>query len=266
MTELDAQSTGEPGDREPAGAAQPARPASTTSTDSGYDDSGPLFAGLDLDVDDSDDNLFGYPTGPRADTGAGTAAPRRRRHIGRYVAGGLAVGVLAVGVFTGPTLSHVFSARNTSVTWPDQVAGLSRDTSADSTDTANYLRDAVNSGSSLAHPTAAVYNIGGDKSHSVLLFGGTGAIYRPANELSKVLGLLDDSQDSVTGLHEVSPGPLGGEMKCGTSVGSGDATDPDMPICAWADHGSAMGALFPGRTVDEAAELFRQFRAAIEKR
>jgi len=33
-----------------------------------------------------------------------------------------------------------------------------------------------------------------------------------------------------------------------------------MTVCGWADHGSIAVALFPGRTLDEAADLMRQMR------
>jgi hypothetical protein len=181
------------------------------------------------------------------------------------VAGGAALLLVGIGVLVVPTTTRVWGARNISLTFPQQVAGMTLDTSAQSAETTGYLSDAVRSGTSLSNPTAAAYDVGGDRTHSILLFGGTGSIYRPGHELSRILGLLDDT-DSITDLHPVAPGPLGGEMKCGISVDAGDLDDPDIPICGWADHGSAVAALFPGRTVAEAAELFRKFREAIEQR
>ena len=53
-------------------------------------------------------------------------------------------------------------------------------------------------------------------------------------------------------------GELGGVMKCGTSV----SQDGDITVCGWADHGSVALAMFPGRTVDESAGLFRQIRGS----
>ena len=195
------------------------------------------------------------------------APPGRRRHIVRYAALVAAAGVVATAVVVGPTLWHVYGARHTTLTLPPDIAGLSRDTGSGSQDTADYLRDAVHTGTSLARPLGAVYDVAGDQTHSVLLFGGSGAVYRPEHTLGTVLGLLDDSSGGITGLHTVAAGPLGGTMKCGTSMGaSDDPTDADIPICGWADYGSVAAALFPGRTADQAAELMRQFRAAIEHR
>jgi hypothetical protein len=190
---------------------------------------------------------------------------RARRHVGRYVALAAAALVAGAAIVTGPTLWRVYSARHTTLTLPSQVAGLSRDSAGDSQQTAEYLRDAVGTGTSLGHPFGAVYDLGGDTAHSVLVFGGTGSIFRPARTLTGVLALLGDSSDAIRDLHEVAPGALGGMMKCGISPGSGDIQDQDMPICGWADHGSAAAALFPGRTEDQAADLMRQFRTAMEK-
>ena len=196
--------------------------------------------------------------------------PRRRsrRHIGRYalVAAGLVV--LVTAVLTGPTLWHVYAARNTTLGLPEQLVGLSRDTTEDSQETADYLRDAIGTSTSLSDPVGAVYDRDGDKAHSVLIFGGTGAVYRPAHTLSSIFGLLDDSADGISGLHDVPSGPLGGVLRCGVSVGADDGSgaDPDIPICGWADHGSVVAALFPGRTAEEAADMMRQIRDTIENR
>jgi len=221
---------------------------------------------LDLDGPDPEAAGIGLVDGDFDDPPP--ARRRSRRHIGRYalVAAGLVV--LVAAVLTGPTLWHVYAARNTTLELPEQVVGLSRDTSEGSQETADYLRDAIGTSTSLSDPVGAVYDLDGDKTHSVLIFGGTGAVYRPAHTLSSVFGLLDDSADGISGLHDVPPGPLGGVLKCGISVGTDDGSgaDPDIPICGWADHGSVVAALFPGRTADEAADMMHQIRDAIENR
>ncbi|HWB38019.1 MAG TPA: hypothetical protein VHA75_18535, partial [Rugosimonospora sp.] len=140
-----------------------------------------------------DDLLDGEPLEHRP-------AARPRRHVGRYVLAAALALVVGAGIVVGPTMWRVYSARHTRLTLPDTVAGLSRDTSPDSEDTATYLRDAVGSSTSLSNPLAAVYDAGGDKTHSVLLFGGTGAIFRPESTLSTVFGLVNDSGDAIQGL------------------------------------------------------------------
>ena len=52
-------------------------------------------------------------------------------------------------------------------------------------------------------------------------------------------------------------------MKCGTTPGDNGTT---IAVCGWADSGSLAVALFPGRTVDQAADLLRKMRAGIEHR
>ena len=51
-------------------------------------------------------------------------------------------------------------------------------------------------------------------------------------------------------------------MKCGSTP----TDDQEMPVCGWADHGSIAVALFPGRTVDESAELLVELRAELQQR
>ncbi len=221
-----------------------------------------------LDDDLADDELSDHDLSDDYDLldGDVPAARPPRRHLGRYLVAIAVALVLGAAIVIGPPVWRVYSARHTTLTLPAEIGNLTRDTGADSQDTADYLRDAVGSDTSLSHPIAAVYDANGDKAHSVLLFGGTGSIFRTGPALTTVFGLLDDSSDAITGLHSVPPGPRGGMMKCGTSVGSDNVggTDPDMPICGWADHGSVVAALFPGRSVDQAADLMRQFRTAIE--
>ena len=91
---------------------------------------------------------------------------------------------------------------------------------------------------------------------------GTRLMINPGNDLDQAFAaLLNDNSGAVTGLRDVPAGPLGGVMKCGTSTGDGGS----MVTCGWADRGSLVLALFPGRTVDEAAGLLRTLRGAIEQ-
>ncbi len=191
---------------------------------------------------------------PAAEDG-GPARPRKRWLL---VAG--AVGVLIVAAaITVPLLIHTLRG-GTSLTTPATIGGLHHDTATDAAQTADYLRDALAADVSLGSSVGAVYTDPKDQQRSVLLFGGTASVDSPDKELDRALGLLNDQTGSVTGLHAVTAGPLGGSMKCGTSNGDGGA----MSVCGWADSGSVVVALFPGRTVDESADLMRQLRAAVE--
>ena len=47
----------------------------------------------------------------------------------------------------------------------------------------------------------------------------------------------------------------------------GTAADGEsLVVCGWADHGSAAMAMFPNRSVDQAAGLFRQIREGVQTR
>jgi hypothetical protein len=208
----------------------------------------------------------GPEAGPDADVGAAagdaTAAPpapaagvRRTRWI---LIGSLAgVFVVVAGGLIG---WRVLSGPHTRLTVPDTVAGLRHDTNADAAQTADYLRDAIAANASLGGAVGAVYTDPSSQDRSVLFFGGTGSIHSPGTRLDAAFGLLDDQSGSVSGIREVPAGPLGGVLKCGTSNGDG----APIPVCGWADDGSLAVALFPGRSLDQAADLMRQLRAAME--
>jgi hypothetical protein len=156
----------------------------------------------------------------------------------------------------------VLSAPHTTLTVPDTVAGLRRDTNADAAQTAEYLRDAIAANASLGGAVGAVYTDPSSQDRSVLFFGGTGSIDSPGTRLDAAFTLLDDQSGSVSGIREVAAGSLGGVLKCGTSNGDG----APIAVCGWADDGSLAVALFPGRSLDQAAELMRQLRSAMEHR
>jgi hypothetical protein len=185
--------------------------------------------------------------------------PRSRRRRGLIIIS--SVGVLlivAVAVFGVLDWRRLHTTRTLSA--PATIGSLRHDTDADATQTADYLREALGADIALSSTLGAVYSDPADQDRLVLLFGGTGELSSPDQQLARALALLNDSTGSVTGLHDVSPGPLGGTMRCGTSNGDGGS----MSVCGWADRGSIAVALFPGRSVDESAELMGRLRAAVE--
>jgi hypothetical protein len=189
----------------------------------------------------------------------GLARPSHRR---RWITLG-AVGAVFVATVTtfGVIDWHRHHTASTLRT-PATIGTLRHDTAADAAQTADYLRDALGADISLKSTVGAVYSDPANKDRIVLLFGGTGSLKSPDKQLASALGLLDDGSGSITGLHDVPSGPLGGTTKCGTSNGDGGP----MTVCGWADNGSLAVALFPGRSVDESADLTRQLRTAVENR
>jgi hypothetical protein len=189
--------------------------------------------------------------------------PARRWTRNRIlVLAGLGALVLLLAGILGPIGWRFVNREDVGLTTPGKVAGLTLDTSDDARQTMDYLRTAVAAKVSLTATVGAVYQDPASKDRKVLFFGGTNLQLSPAHQLDQALTIFNDDTGTVTGLHDVSPGPLGGVAKCGTSNGDGGA----MPVCGWADNGSLAVALFPARTVDEAAKLLLDLRAAVEHR
>ncbi|HKT04593.1 MAG TPA: hypothetical protein VJT31_34185 [Rugosimonospora sp.] len=212
-----------------------------------------------LDLDDADlidgDDLDGEP-GDDAEA----VARARRRTIRWLVMAGLA-GILVVLVaMLGPTWWSLITQRHEKLAIPDSLAGLNLDRSADGQATADYLRTAVAASVNLDTSVGAVYDDPGNKQKSVMIFGGTGLIVSPDQELTKAFQLLDDQGGGMSGVHAVPSGARGGEMKCGTSTGDGG----DMVVCGWADHGSIALALFPGRSEADASRLMQRIRDGVQ--
>ncbi|MEV5690256.1 hypothetical protein [Micromonospora globbae] len=187
-----------------------------------------------------------------------TARSRRRRIAW---AAALAVGLAGAGAL-GTMGWRVAQEKDTRITSPDQVAGLTRDDSERARSTADYLRSGIAADIDLDRSFGTVYRDPADEKRSVLIFGGTTLLWQPERDLDTLFGLMGDETGRVTGLREVPAGELGGVMKCGTTSGEGG----DFAVCGWADHGSVVMAMFPGRTVDAASALFRDIRGAVQTR
>lgn len=173
----------------------------------------------------------------------------------------LALGVATVGVF-GTTAWHVMREKNAALATPDQVAGLSRDDREAAASIADYLRNALAAKVDLSESIGAVYADPADTRRSIFIFGGTGLLWQPEENLDSGFDLLSDATGTVKGLHEVAPGELGGIAKCGSATDQ----DGDIAVCGWADHGSLVLAVFPGREVAESMALLRDIRQAMQSR
>ncbi len=193
---------------------------------------------------------------------AGSVGRRLPRTRWIILAAAGAVLLLATAVL-GPLAWRALTRDSVTLATPASLAGLSIDTSDNAKQTADYLRTAVAAKIALDTSVGAVYRDPASADRDVLFFGGTAFIITPERQLDQALGLLNDDSGTVNGLHAVDPGPLGGSMKCGTTPGDNGST---IAVCGWADNGSLAVALFPGRTIDQAAELLRQMRAGIEHR
>ncbi|SBT46142.1 hypothetical protein [Micromonospora auratinigra] len=192
-----------------------------------------------------------------AEQEAGPVSRRRRIALAAALVVGLAgAGALGVGGW------RVLSQKDTSLEPPAAVAGLTRDDSERARSTADYLRNGFSADIDLDRNFGTIYSDPADAKRSVLVFGGTTLLWQPERDLDSLFGLMADETGKVTGVREVDAGRLGGVMKCGTTSGDGG----DFAVCGWADHGSVVMGMFPGRGVDESAALFRRLREVIQHR
>lgn len=190
------------------------------------------------------------------------AATRRRRGV-LMLLGGLALAaVTASAALYGPTTWRMLQEGDAKLTMPAEAVGLRLDESTGAEDTADYLRTALAAGAPLGNTVAAVYADPAAPTKSVFIVGGTARLRVPERDLDLAFRLLTGESGKVEGLHAVPAGNFGGIMKCGTST----AADAPMVVCGWADHGSLAVAMFPGRSIDESAELLRGLRSSIERR
>jgi hypothetical protein len=192
-------------------------------------------------------------------SGSAPLSPGRRRTRTIALASLLAVGVAGVAAL-GWFYWQIHAQRDATLATPATIGELTLDTTPNAQETADYLRTALSAEVELDDTVSAVYSGAGDK--DVLFFGGTTLIWSPGKDLETSFDLFTDDQGSVTGLHDVDAGALGGSMKCGNTVSDGK----EMAVCGWADHGSLALAMFPGRAESEAAPLMRQIREAIQTR
>ncbi|GIF78335.1 hypothetical protein [Asanoa siamensis] len=193
------------------------------------------------------------PEGPRP-----PLSRRRRIALVSVAAVGLA-GLAAVGIWGG----RIMSQQDTTLATPSSVAGLQLNNSADAASTAEDLKAAFAAGIDLKSSVGAVYTDPAATERSVLFFGGTALLWSPSKDLDTLFGLVGDESGAVEGVHEVAAGSLGGVMKCGNTAVDGGG---NMAVCGWADHGATGMALFPSRSVDEAAGLMREMRDAVQTR
>jgi hypothetical protein len=209
---------------------------------------------------ESDEMMPGLmPPGLELDDEKQSAPRSRRRKI--VLSAALAIGV-AGAVAIGIAGWRIAGQKDATLDPPAQAAGLIRDDSERAKSTADYLRDGFAADIDLDQSIGAIYNDPADPKRTVLLFGGTTLVWQPERDLDSLFELVSDDTGKISALHEVPAGELGGVMKCGTTA----TADGDLSVCGWADHGSVALAMFPGRTVDDAAVLLRNLRQVVQTR
>ncbi|WP_229076473.1 hypothetical protein [Actinoplanes sp. DH11] len=176
----------------------------------------------------------------------------------------LLIALLTITLAGAATLGYVAwqvnTQRHTTLSIPASIGNLKLDDSEEATSTADYLQSAISAEITMDKAVGGVYS--GDDKKSVLFFGGTALFWTPDSELENAFTLLGDEEGSVTGIHEVDAGSLGGTMKCGSTTADGTP----LSVCGWADHGSLAVAMFLDRPETEAAPLLREIRTATQTR
>jgi hypothetical protein len=226
----------------------------------------------------------GYAPPQQAPSFVTPAAPSTNRGgMLALVIGGIVILLILVGVGTamvftsgdddpkagpGPTASTTAGASASPsaeageyparIDLPATVAGLTKVDNATLNKTANDTAQKIKTATNADSAVAAYYAPGGDLTRAVGLVGATGRITDPDGELDDAFS----SELAASGVEDVDPGPLGGEMRCGTTASNGQA----LSVCGWADGGSLMLGIFVNRSATDSATLFRQIRGEVLKR
>ncbi|GII23972.1 hypothetical protein [Planosporangium mesophilum] len=150
---------------------------------------------------------------------------------------------------------------------PDQVAGLSKLEDPQLRRLIDQLSAQLRSSVGTTDTVAAVYAPTGDPTRMVMLFAGTKLVLDPGKVLDSAFqGFAKGAGPSLSDVHDVPPGPLGGLTRCGSSTLVAGGTTLPLAGCAWADHGSFGMVLFFNRPAAESEKLFGQVRAAVLRR
>jgi hypothetical protein len=101
-----------------------------------------------------------------------------------------------------------------------------------------------------------------EKRNIVVVAAAAAPIADPGRELDSAFSSAGFGGLKITGITTVSPGPLGGEAKCGKSSESG----LNMAICSWADKGSLGMMIFFFQSVSKVKTEFGKLRGQVEKK
>lgn len=176
----------------------------------------------------------------------------------------LGVSVVVASLTLGPTVWRMVSQRSPELTVPPNVGTFTVHTSEVGKQASSDLITALRAefDDDLSNTVDAIYlDADQNVNKSVIIAAATVFLFNPEAELGTFMAIAGGSGDSSQ-LTTVEPGPLNGHMKCGES---GEGQDL-LTYCGWADHGSIAIALFPGRSINEAAKLMVEIRGAIQKR
>jgi hypothetical protein len=187
------------------------------------------------------------------------AVPRRRAAL-KVALSVVLLLVVLFGVLGYVYVRPILVEYPATLSTPDSVAGMPRLIDERLQEVSDQMTASVRTQSGVDQSMAAFYSPDGTTSRAVLVFAGTRLLLDPSTAVREVFaGFGARSGLAVTGVTSVSPGGLGGVVRCGeTRISSGP-----LSLCVWGDHGSLGVVLGFGRGVPETADLLRTARPLV---
>jgi hypothetical protein len=121
--------------------------------------------------------------------------------------------------------------------------------------------------SSLADVPGATKTVGTlygtvEKRNIVVVAAAAAPLAEPGKEIDAAFTSAGFGGMKISGITDVSPGPLGGEARCGKAT----QQDLNMAICVWADNGSLGMMIWYFKSVSKAKAEFPKLRAQVESK
>ena len=190
--------------------------------------------------------------------------PPKKSRTGLWVGLGilavfLIVGAVALVVVVLPRLQE----SDATLSAPQTVAGLTLSTDPTLQSAAEEMNTQLKQDlEGATGSVAAFYQDPSDATKLVMVVGVAGRVRSPDAELDQAFSEMSGAGLTATNIHDVDPGSLGGEARCG----EGSSEGVPVFVCAWADRGSVGMIAFFNRDPAASEELFPEIRGAVETR
>jgi hypothetical protein len=209
--------------------------------------------------------------GPQAPFGYPPQPPVKKRRTGLII--GVVVGVFALLACSGlvafalnsgsddktasPGATKTTAARAVALKAPGTIGTLKK--SSDQSRATKLNSAMVKAG--LENPFAAVYDDTKNPQRSVVIWGGTGAIFNAGGAQRQLDSFFSSADSQLNGAKAaaVDAGPTGGKAECAKSGLSG----LKLTICAWVGKDALLGFLFNGVEPDAAGAQMRAILPSI---
>ncbi|MCA2216112.1 hypothetical protein [Jidongwangia harbinensis] len=159
-----------------------------------------------------------------------------------------------------PTTTAPKSTKNIKIVEPKTLGGRPKLTDPQFAGAAEELQSGLADVPGATNTVGALY--GTPAKRDIIIIAGVEApVDDPGQELDSTFLGAGVGGLKVTGITKVSPGPLGGEAKCGKAAASG----VNMVLCGWADEGSVGWIIWYFKSLSKAKAEFPRLRGQIEK-